>query len=85
MEQCKTDNGSYIKTDGSDCAPTTVNSPQNYYSLTNAAVLNGGDSYTLTVTRNPPGDTECSTLTLDNLGRKSYTGTAPDAHRCWGE
>ena len=85
MELCKTDNGSYIKTDGTDCAPTTVVSPKLHYTVT-SAITNGGEGYTLTATKtNPANDVECATLTIDNLNQKSFGGTAPNYHRCWGD
>ena len=39
---------------------------------------------TATATGNQANDAECTSLTLDNAGRKSHTGTAPSAARCWG-
>ena len=42
--------------------------------------------YTVTATPTGPqaGDTDCTTLTINHLGQKGYTGAAPSAARCWG-
>ena len=43
---------------------------------------------TYTVTATPSGtqanDADCTTLTINHLGQKGYTGAAPSAARCWG-
>lgn len=43
---------------------------------------------TYTVTATPTGaqadDADCTTLTINHLGQKGYTGAAPSAARCWG-
>ena len=43
---------------------------------------------TFTVTATPTGaqagDADCTTLTINHLGQKGYTGAAPSAARCWG-
>ena len=80
MAQCKTDKGSYT-----GCAPTTVTSPNNLYSVTNVTITGGGEGYTLTTSKIVNNDPDCVTLTLDYLGRKNYTGTALNVHRCWGD
>lgn len=63
-----------------------------------AAVNNGLKNYAITltqlsasqftVTATPTGaqvaDTDCTTLTINHLGQKGYTGSAPSAARCWG-
>jgi type IV pilus assembly protein PilE len=100
MELCKADNGSYTNCT-LQLAP--ANSPYGFYTYDTSGVYqslsspNGSfkitqpsvtsDAYTLTATNNNPQDTECTTLTLDNLGRKSSTPVNPswDYHRCWGE
>ena len=79
MQQCKTDRGSYT-----GCAPTTLTSPNNLYTIA-SAVTGGGAGFTLTATKTLADDADCLTLTVDNLGRKNYTGAAPNFHRCWGD
>lgn len=43
---------------------------------------------TYTVTLTPSGvqaqDTDCTSLTINETGRKGFTGSAPSATRCWG-
>lgn len=79
MQRCRTDRGSYT-----GCALTSLISPRGLYNL--AVVINGGGStFTLTATKILANDAACTTFTLDSLGRKDYTGTAPDVNRCWGE
>lgn len=80
MEQCKTDNGSYTAA----CVPTTLNSPNNLYSVA-TVITGGGEGYQLTASKIVNDDPDCTALTLDNLGRKNYTGTALNVHRCWGD
>lgn len=60
------------------------NQVDNLFSLSCSFTQNG---YILTANNNNPKDTECTTLTLDNLGRKGYTPVNPawDYHRCWGD
>lgn len=43
-------------------------------------------SYALTATAigSQADDGECTSLTLDQVGRRRHTGTAPTAARCWG-
>lgn len=77
MQQCKTDRGSYT-----GCAPSTLTSPNGLYAIT-FAVTGGGSGFTLTATKSLADDPECASFTIDNLGRKSYTGTAPSINRCW--
>jgi len=62
------------------------------------AVNNGLKNYTITltqltasqftVTATPTGaqaaDADCTTLTINHLGQKGYTGAAPSSARCWG-
>ncbi len=41
--------------------------------------------YTLTATEVVGnGDAECTSLTIDNFGNKTYTGSSPNNIRCWG-
>ena len=79
MTQCKTDNATYT-----GCVLTNAFSPDGQYSMS-VAITGGGDEFTLTATRTPAVDDECTALTLDHLGRKGYTGTAPSLKRCWGD
>jgi len=86
LQQCHTDEGGYIKTDGNDCSHRT-NSKEGYFTITSAIALN-----TFTLTATPTiGDGECSTLTINHLGVKGFTTTnvAPDPvgnlNRCWSQ
>ena len=79
MQQCKTDQGTYT-----GCVPATLTSPNNHYTIA-SVVTGGGSGFSLTATKTLADDPQCVTLTLDNLGRKNYTGTAPNFHRCWGD
>ena len=62
---------------------TTVNNGLKNYSLNLALTAS-----TYTVTATPSGaqadDLDCTTLTINHLGQKGYTGAAPSAVRCWG-
>ncbi|HEB56548.1 MAG TPA: prepilin-type N-terminal cleavage/methylation domain-containing protein [Gammaproteobacteria bacterium] len=42
-----------------------------------------GTGYQLTATETTGNDSDCQTLTIDNLGNKGYTGTSPNTIRCW--
>jgi len=39
---------------------------------------------TLTATGAQTADADCATFTLNQLGQRGYTGSAPSAVRCWG-
>jgi type IV pilus assembly protein PilE len=99
MQRCKSDFGIFSNctlfvtpiphkngfyTYDNSAAATNVTSPRSLYTIT-AAMTANPDGYTLTATKNLADDPECTTLTLDNLGTKGYTGTAPSYQRCWGE
>lgn len=79
MESCYSDSGTYV-----GCAiPAT--SDRGYYTIAISAVT--ADSFTLTATpaagSAQAGDTECASLSINNLGQKNYTGSAPTVRRCW--
>lgn len=52
----------------------------------NIAVELAAKTYTVTATAigRQADDADCTSLSLDQVGRKSYTGDAPTAARCWG-
>ncbi len=84
MQQCRYDNGDYSDTNNCITNNLTTASPDGRYTI--AAIPNGGGTgFTITATKNITNDGECATMTLDNLGRKGFTGTAPNTNRCWGE
>ncbi len=66
----------------------TNQSPEGYYTLTVAAATGKtiSNSFLLTATPTTKGaqnaDAKCSTITLDSLGRKGFTGTGP-LSACW--
>ena len=65
---------------------TDLLSPKGHYKVT--LDIPSEDLYTLTATKTPANDDECKTLTLNNFGIKSCTGSANTAgkcHVCWGE
>lgn len=61
----------------------TVTASLTNYSVTTALAAS---TYTVTLTaiNSQAGDADCTTLTINNLGQKGYTGSAPSAVRCWG-
>ena len=63
---------------------TRVNSGLKNYTVT----LTELTANTFTVTATPSGtqadDMDCTTLTINHLGQKGYTGAADSAARCWG-
>ncbi len=84
MERCYSRNGSYT-----GCAPSSANSPQNYYSIS-VAITNDntlplakqGVAYVLTAApiagTVQAGDTDCAAITMNNAGQKAGTNTS-----CW--
>ena len=82
MESWRSDNATYI---GGEAiiAGTSVDG---YYNIT-APVSATATAYAFTATAvgRQASDTKCATLTLDSLGNRGYTGTAPDADTCWGQ
>lgn len=83
LQRCNSDVGGYIDKDNNDCA-FTDKSDRDYYDITAALTT---DTFTLTATPDPAraqaGDTDCTTLTLNHLGQKGYTGAATTMARCW--
>lgn len=63
---------------------TAISSRLKWYS----AALSDLDSNTYTITLTPTGaqadDADCASLSLDQTGRKGYSGSAASAARCWG-
>ena len=79
LERCLSDEGAY---DDADCDSITDTSPDGHYSIT---AVTDSDTFDLTATPTVNNDADCTTLTLDHLGRKDYTGTAPNRKRCWSQ
>lgn len=78
LQDWHSDNLSYA---GYAVSPAVANSLNTYTVALNLTPT----TYTVTLTPNgsQANDAECTTLTLNNLGVKGYTGTAPSAARCW--
>lgn len=80
LERCQSDSGTYV-----GCAFTAASPNGNY----NVTVARTADTFTLTATPVAGGrqasDADCTTLTINNLGQKGYTGAAPKLKRCWTE
>lgn len=78
LQGCYTDKGNYL-----NCGTFPHDSDKGYYTVTLAVT---DETYTLTAT--PKGvqatDTDCTSLTLNHLGVKGSTGSAPKK-RCWAE
>ncbi|UCE89958.1 MAG: prepilin-type N-terminal cleavage/methylation domain-containing protein [Pseudomonadota bacterium] len=75
MENCLARNGTYTG------CPVTTPSPRGHYAVAMVAT-NGGAGFTLTATKNDNADADCGDLSLNHLGQKTHTGTAP-MQRCW--
>ena len=74
---CKNGRGYQITAGG-------VDSCQGYYNIT---VDNGSNANAFDLTATPTiADAECTTLTLDHLGTRGFTGNAnSSADRCWAQ
>lgn len=63
-----------------------VSSPEGNYTVTVLAA-NGGMTFVATATPvaggSQAGDSDCTTLTLANTGKKDYTGDASSVSDCW--
>lgn len=82
LEQCYTMTNDYTD---ANCAVTfPVTSPEGFYSVT--APTLAPQEFALSAAPAPgspqAGDADCTTLTLDQLGRKNATGDNPG--ECWG-
>jgi len=76
LERCQTQFGRY---DAADCVINTpFSSPEGYYSLT--IVARNANSYTLSAEPVGPQvrDTACATLTVNNFGQRTASGTQAD-------
>ncbi|WP_155250740.1 MULTISPECIES: type IV pilin protein [Pseudoalteromonas] len=80
QEQYFVDNREYASKLSDIGIPTT--SENGYFTIT-VVLSNGGYTLTATAASGPvSGDTECTTLSINNLGIKSVTGTGSADH-CW--
>lgn len=82
LQRCNSDVGGYVDKDGNNCT-YTQESERSYYAIDHTKLTT--DEFTLRATPQgaQAGDTECTTLTLNHLGQKGYTGTATKMARCW--
>ena len=87
QERFYTANGMYTTNLGSLQVSTDIQggtTDQGYYTIANPVLANGGQSFTVTVTKSAggpqSGDNECATFSIDNLGTKTSTGGGTN---CW--
>ena len=82
LQRCNSDVGGYIDKVDNKCKFTTT-SERSYYTID--TTKHTTDEFTLRATPQgaQAGDTECTTLTLNHLGQKGYTGSATKVARCW--
>ena len=83
LQRCNSDVGGYVDKDDVKCTFTTT-SERSYYTI-DTTIKHTTDEFTLRATPQgaQAGDTECTTLTLNHLGQKGYTGSATKINRCW--
>ena len=67
---------------GYTISPSVTNSLTSY-TVTALNLAAATYSVTLTASGSQANDADCTSLSIDNLGVKSYTGSAPSALRCW--
>ena len=83
MEACRSDNASYATCDN---AIHNTTSDDGFYLITAPASATA-TAYSFEAT--PQGvqtsDVQCTKLTLDSLGTRGHTGSAPSADTCWGQ
>ena len=79
LQEFRADNMTYV---GYVVNPAISGNLLNYAANTNLTA----STYTITLTaiNGMADDADCTTLTLNHLGQKGYTGAAPSAMRCWG-
>jgi len=84
LQRCHSDVGGYIDKDNNDCTLITTKSDRGYYDITASVTI---DTFILTATpdasKAQAGDTDCTTLTINHMGQKGYTGSATTMARCW--
>jgi len=81
MERCYAQYFSYNPTGGS-CPAIATTSPEGYYQISQPVAATS-TTYKLTATAIGPqaGDTQCTSLSLDQAGNKTSTGPGSN---CWG-
>lgn len=83
FEDCHSDTLTYVGCDAIPAVTTVINQLTVYA----ASFVPAPTARTFTITLTPIGsqtaDADCTTLTLNQVGVKGYTGTAPSAARCW--
>ncbi len=81
LEKCRALNGTYT-TNCSIINDASITSEEGFYTI---AVTLTSSTYSLTASpvsgKSQANDAECTSLTLNNLGQKSGTGT--DSSKCW--
>jgi type IV pilus assembly protein PilE len=85
MERCFASNNTYV-----GCTPPFTASPRTGTAYYDIGLTHPGPnprtSFLLTATRNPAGGQDqqiCGTLTLNEAGRKTFSGTGVTAAQCW--
>ncbi|MBI3562263.1 MAG: prepilin-type N-terminal cleavage/methylation domain-containing protein [Gammaproteobacteria bacterium] len=63
---------------------TNITSGLKYYAATVPTLTATTYTVTLAATGTQTSDAECTALSIDQLGRKTRTGTASSASVCWG-
>lgn len=81
LERCYTRFNAY---DHATCAGVASMTSENGHYLISASAI-AASSYTLQAApqQAQSSDTRCGTLTLDHVGRRSQSGTAPEGYKCW--
>ncbi len=82
LEKCKSLYGTYNSANCAIADGSTVPSPEGLYDI---AVTTAASTFSLTATpsagSSQNADTDCTSMTLDNLGQRG--GTGADASVCW--
>ncbi len=81
LEKCRALNGTYT-TNCSIANDASITSEEGLYTI---AVTSASSSFSLTASpvsgKSQANDTDCTSMTLNNLGQKS--GTGDDSSQCW--
>ena len=82
LERCYAQYFSYAPTGGATCPAIPATSSEKYYQITQPAAATS-TTYKLTATPIGPqaGDTQCTSLSLNQAGTKTWTGPGSN---CWG-
>jgi type IV pilus assembly protein PilE len=85
FEDCHSDTKTYVGCQNTAAVTAVTNNLQHYAASYNPAPTATTYTIKLTAIGDQVNDTDCTSMSIDSLGRKTFTGSAQSSvARCWG-